>query len=154
MALRRCRSKEELADYVARKPLWDHPTPAPGLKSSLYPSASLQCRRSAPQVKFAGRRTSQVRRLSYCTMVSPPILRYLFALSEPGNGACLFRFWPCRIARPSPKRTISTTLPLKLAATGRRELKGQASRARPYRSLARPLQIAATVNRFSRRRTR
>jgi hypothetical protein len=55
-------------------------------------------------------------------MVSPPILRYLFALSEPGNGACLFRFLALSYRKAIPKRTISTTLPLKLAATGQREL--------------------------------
>jgi hypothetical protein len=67
-------------------------------------------------------------------MVSPPILRYLFALIEPGNGAFLFRFLACRIARPSPKRTISTTLALKLAAPGRRELGAKKRRPNPVMS--------------------
>ena len=36
-------------------------------------------------------------------MVSPPILRYLFALSEPGNGACLFRFLALSYREAIPK---------------------------------------------------
>jgi hypothetical protein len=36
-------------------------------------------------------------------MVSPPILRYLFALSEPGNGACLFRFLALSYRKAIPK---------------------------------------------------
>jgi hypothetical protein len=36
-------------------------------------------------------------------MVSPPILRYLFARLGPGNGACLFRFLALSYREAIPK---------------------------------------------------
>jgi len=51
-------------------------------------------------------------------MVSPPILRYLFALLKPGNGACLFRFLVLSYRKPIPKADNFHDTPAQVSGHG------------------------------------